>query len=100
MMVGLGRPETVQLNVAVLGDVTTWDEGYSVMLAPTVTKIIKQHALHEYATMYILNINDIKFCLLEVAQNLNRDKTVDKVGFLYKKGDMCKFYAPSRNLCF
>ena len=39
VMVGLGRPEAVQLNVAVLGDVTTCDEGYSVMLAATVTKI-------------------------------------------------------------
>ena len=39
VMVGLGRPEAVQLNVAVLGNVTTCDEGYSVMLAATVTKI-------------------------------------------------------------
>ena len=39
VMVGPGRPEAVQLNVAVLGDVTIWDEGYSVMLAATVTKI-------------------------------------------------------------
>ena len=31
VMLGLGIPEPVQLNVAVLGDVTTCDEGYSVM---------------------------------------------------------------------
>ena len=39
VMLGLGRPEAVQVNVAVLGNVTSSDEGYSVMLAATVIKI-------------------------------------------------------------
>ena len=39
MMLGLGIPEAVQVNIAALGDVTTCDEGYSVMLAATATKM-------------------------------------------------------------
>ena len=39
VIVGLGRPEAVQVNVAVLGEVTTCDEGYSVMLTETVTNV-------------------------------------------------------------
>ena len=38
MLGGLGIPEAVQVNIAVLGEVTTCDEGYSVMLAATMTK--------------------------------------------------------------
>ena len=38
MMVGLGMPEAEQVNLAVLGDVITCDEGCSVMFTAAVIR--------------------------------------------------------------
>jgi len=39
VMMGLGKPDARQVKVATAGDVTSWDEGYIVIVAGTATEI-------------------------------------------------------------